>query len=547
MSAILACVACQENTDDNRTLEYDSLQVNFSASLSDDNEWSDGAAIGVVANCTRGGQQDFRMSGNPVAKYKVVSAGASSNLVPETDADKVVADAEDHNWQFYGIYPYPGKDVELSDIPVSVPAVQDYSAGVMSYLTFVSHTSAVTVIPTIDLGMTTMFSLLELNLPNDLREDEESTLTSLEIFKTEGSSLSTALAPSGTYDAVAGTFNEIASESSDKITVNFGDGLYLKDAFTKVTLVVAPFTVPEGGLSAAFYDKDGSVTKVSILSAEKDAGTVLNAGEGLSVYVGSTSDGIMPVTFPVVFPVGYPNGDNTQTGYGHKDNSWLADWVGDSAYGSSTAAAWSGQHGTVYCPEQTQAYMTWTWDEAINATGITHYLETVTSAGALVSTFGVKGVWTGDYFEFTIPVKKFAAESQLQLTMPFYTRSGPTFWEVLYQDGEEWVSTAKENLPAFSGSDVTRTATWALPYGGAVKNTNTLDTDQKVTMTFKNAIKSGYVHIRVKCVDGTIISTGATAVKTVTAPYASSGKGAAPFYFWNPANAADQSIKIELL
>ena len=128
--------------------------------------------------------------------------------------------------------------------------------------------------------------------------------------------------------------------------------------------------------------------------------------------------------------------------------------------------------------------------------------------------------------------------------MPIYTRQGPTFWEVLYLDGEEWKSTAKDNLPAFEGSDVTARATWAVPY---LAVTATTDNEQSVNMTFANEIKSGEIHIKVRCVDGSILSSGANKVTTgATGPYGGATAGA-PFYFYNPGKRNDQHIRIELL
>ncbi len=550
LSALIACVACQVNTDDNKTLDYDSIQVNFSATL-EGREWTEGTQIGVIATCTRDGQENYVMSESPVGRYTVASSGETSLLVAGSESDKAVALASDHNYYFYGIYPYPGSSVNLSSINVSVPAVQDYSVGVMGYLTFLSRTKTLTVLPTVSLDMNTMFSILSLYVPNDLREGFESTLTKVEITPSEGSDFSGYLAQAGSYNAITGVFSELPEASSNKITVKFGDGLPLTDTYTRIDVAVAPFTVPEGGFTATFYDLDGSVTAVPILASEKEAGTVLNPGEGLVSYVSGISDGIVPVTFPVVFPLGYPNGDNTQTGYCNSTNLWAADFLNDEAGNTDTRLSqmWTGTHGKILCKDQNQAYVTWTWDKAINDTGVKHFIELVNTASYHISTFGVKGVWTGDYFEFTIPVRKFAAGSRLKLTMPFYTRSGPTFWEVLYKDGEEWKSTAVADLPAYEGAEIKARATWALPYGGAAATTN-LDTDQEVTMTFDNEIKSGIINIRVKCVDGSIISSGANAVKTVTTPLSSSGKASAPFYFWNPNSdkrATGQAITIELL
>ena len=548
-TAIFLCVACEVNHDDNRTLEYDSIEVNFASSI-EGNEWPEGAELGIIATCTRDGAEGQVMSESPVARYRIVEAGQQSDLVACSEADKAISLAGDHNFRFYGIYPYPGPGVDLESVDVSINPVQDYSAGVMSYLPFLSSSRVVTVLPPVNLNMKTMFSILSLYLPNDLREGLESTVKKLEIAPADESAFDGYLAQAGRYNAVSGVFTPDLDESSNLITVNFGDGLFLKDGFTRVDVAVAPFAVPEGGLSLRFTDVDGTETSVTVLSSEKEVGTNLRAGEGMAVYVSSISDGIVPVTFPVVFPLGYPDGDNTQTGYCSATNSWIAEWANDVACASATRLneMWSGTHGKLLCRDQNQAYVTWTWADGINDTGIKHFIETSNTARYLISTFGVKGVWTGDYYEFTIPVRKFAAGSELQLTMPLYTRSGPTFWEVLYKDGDEWKSTAKDDLPAYPDAEVKARATWAIPYGGAAATTK-LDTDQQVRMKFENEIKSGIISIRVKCVDGTIISTGDNAVSTVEVPYNSKGTAAAPCYFWNPSDSkrANQNITIELL
>ena len=105
-------------------------------------------------------------------------------------------------------------------------------------------------------------------------------------------------------------------------------------------------------------------------------------------------------------------------------------------------------------------------------------------------------------------------------------------------------STAKDNLPAYEGAEVTAKATWAIPY---LAVTATTDNEQSVNMTFANEIKSGEIHIKVRCVDGSILSSGVNAVTTgAVGPY-NGGTASAPFYFYNPGKRNDQSIKIELL
>lgn len=554
--ALLTAAACQPNTDDNKGLEWESLDVNFTAALNGQS-WPAGAELGLIATCTRNGQEATIMSENPVARYVVAEAGENSRLNAATDADKIISLKGDHNYNFHVVYPYPEGDIDLSAIPVGVPVNQKYSDGIMKSLTFLGSATVLTVIPTITLEVSTMFSILEFNVPNDLNDGRESTIKTLKVTPPEG--FSGHLAQSGTFNVYDGIFTPSSSLSSNQITMDFGSGLKLEDAYTKVYLAVAPFTVPEGGLNLEFTDVDGTVTNINALSSEKEVGSELAAGGTLATYLSGYTDGIIPVTFPVIFPMGFAETEPTDVlkGYNNplnSENTWVQEWYADEACSATGKSShkqthWTGHHGTLYCAAQPQAYMKWVWDEKIAALDVVHFIETsnsIKSSGQFVnlSTCGVKGVWTDDYFEFVIPVRKFAAGSTLSLKMPIYTRQGPTFWEVLYLDGEEWKSTAKDNLPAFEGSDVTAKATWAVPY---LAVTATTDNEQSVNMTFANEIKSGEIHIKVRCVDGSILSSAVNKVTTgATGPYGGKTAGA-PFYFYNPGKRNDQSIKIELL
>lgn len=549
---LLAVAACQPNADDNKGLEWESLDVNFTAAL-DGQSWPAGSELGVIATCTRNGEEGTVMSENPVARYVVAEAGEKSRLNAATDADKIVSLKGDHNYNFHVVYPYPEGDVDLAAIPVGVPVSQKYGDGIMKSLTFLGSAKVVSVVPTVEMEVATMFGIMELNVPNDLRDGFESTIKTVKVTPPQG--FAGYLAQSGTYNVFTGQFTPSSSASSNEITMDFGEGLELKDAYTKVYMAVAPFTVPEGGLNLAFTDVDGTVTNISAFASEKEVGSVLAAGETISTYLSGISDGIIPVTFPVVFPMGYPSGATATTqGYNNPtvaEHTWVQDWYADEACSASGKSShkrtdWTGHHGTLYCADQPQAYMKWVWDEKIADLGIVHYIETTNSLGSnFISTVGVKGVWTDDYFEFVIPVRKFAAGSTLSLKLSLYTRQGPTFWEVLYLDGEEWKSTAVDALPAYPGADVTARATWAIPY---LATSSKVDNEQSVNMTFANEIKSGEIHIKVKCVDGSIKSSADNAVTTGnTTPNVKNGTADAPFYFWNPGKRDDHDIRIELL
>ena len=550
--ALLAATACQPNTDDNKGLEWETLEVNFSAELNGQS-WPAGAELGIIATCTRNGQEASIMSENQVARYVVAEAGSTSRLTAATDADKIISLKGDHNYKFHVVFPYPEGDVDLSAIPVGVPVNQKHEDGILKSLTFLGSASVISVIPTVEMEVKTMFSILELNVPNDLRDGFESTIKTMKISAPEG--FTGHIAQSGLFNVYEGTFEPSETASSNEIYMDFGEGLELKEPYTKVYVAVAPFTVPEGGLNLTFTDVDGTETSLTAFASEKEVGTSLEAGETMSAYLSGISDGIIPVTFPVVFPMGFPEGAAATTdGYNNPtvaEHTWVHEWYADAACSASGKTShkqtdWTGHHGTLYCADQPQAYMKWVWDEKLADLGIIHFIETTNSLGSnYISTVGIKGVWTDDYFEFVIPVRKFAAGSTLCLKMSLYTRQGPTFWEVLYLDGDQWKSTAVDNLPAYEGAEVTARATWAIPY---LETKSTIDNEKSVNMTFEKEIKSGEIHIKVRCVDGSIKSSGLNAVTTGnTTPNIKSGAADAPFYFWNPGKRQDHDIRIELL
>lgn len=256
------------------------------------------------------------------------------------------------------------------------------------------------------------------------------------------------------------------------------------------------------------------------------------------------------VEFPVVFPCGWEDTDNdgvVDKGWNTVDRPWLVDWINAPTYLKAKASATSyGHNGTLYSANQPQAHLKWVWDEKIAHTEPKHYIELAQGTG--ISSLGIKGIWTDDYFEFVLPVKNFAVNTTLKLTMHIYQRFAPVFWEVIFKDGGEWKSTAVDNL--LGGYDinkepVTARATWAIP---GTKSDNTLERTHTVNMTFDNAIDDGEVLIRVKCVDGSCIADDTNTVKTLTKPYSTSaGLASAPVYFTNPANKADSNIVISIV
>ena len=84
------------------------------------------------------------------------------------------------------------------------------------------------------------------------------------------------------------------------------NGYELPSGYTPVTVLIAPFTVPEEGLRVEFTDVDGATNSVPLLANQ--AGTSYAAGEVISQTLSSSSDGIIPCTSPVEWPIGYRDG-----------------------------------------------------------------------------------------------------------------------------------------------------------------------------------------------------------------------------------------------
>ena len=526
-------VACQQMPTESNPLDYDEIDVCFKASLTGA-EWPEGATVGIVATCVRDGEEGTVMSGSKVARFKT----GGEYLVPVSENDRVIARRGDHGFKFIAIYPCPDANADLAAIPVAVPATQDGRSDISTRLVSIGSTVALTVLPPVEINLSSPFSILTFEIPSD-----ELTGTSFSIKKVNVSLESGSLVQSGTYNAFTGKFTETGT--SGEVTVDFGEGISLGSSSAIVQFLTAPFTVPEGGVEVNIIEGDNTETTLSAFSGDKDKGMQIKEGGTYSTVL--TGDGIVPVKFPVIFPLGYKS-DNTAYYTSTDPAPYWVDWVQDEAFRKT--GTWTGQHGKILCPDQPQAYFTWNWDEKISQLGIVYKLDAVANANAGIrmnSPWPV-GMWTDDFFEFVIPVRKFAAGSIMKLTIPFFTRKGPTFWEVLYLDGDEWKSTAQDDLPALPGSDIKARATWAVPYH-EVKDV--WDNNFSVRMTFANAIPSGEIHIKVRVVDGSIISFAANTVTTGnTTPNVSGTTANAPWYLADCSDTekvrADQAIRIEM-
>ncbi len=492
----LLVAGCQNSDDDNRGLEYDTLRVNFKGSMTN-GTWETGAEVGIFASCTRNDAQNTPMSTNANARYTAAEAGESAALGSATEDDSVVADASDHNYRFYAYYPYSSAATDPKAIAAAAPAEQPYTGQANGGL-YTASKSMTTVVPTVELQFRNIFATMELYLPDDLLdEDGNSVVKTLTLKPAVAENFSGALAVSGTYDLTTETFTENPASQSQQIAVDFGaQGLTLSDAYTKVPLVVAPFTVPEGGFEVTFTDMDNRQSSLTILAKAEDAGTAVAAGEVTKQYLSASDDGIVPVTFPVVFPLGYEN--NLPVFSAATQPQWLTD-------------------GLWICPSQTQAHAKW-----IKASDPSdQYKQKLEYVASNIGSPGIKGIWTGDCFEFTLPVKRFAAGTSVTLTFPMYTRQGPVFWDIEYLDGETWKCN-RENVTCYDPA-YSMECTYSLVRGGKVI---------EHTMTFENEVKSGELKFRIKCADGRVQAAAAQTVTVREIPYTDANGYGAPFYFY---------------
>ena len=86
LGALVASFSCTGNKDNNGTLDYETLDVNFSVKTSGI-ELPEGTTFGVAAFCARDGKTDVAMSGQTVASWSTVQFGQSSSLKAVSESD----------------------------------------------------------------------------------------------------------------------------------------------------------------------------------------------------------------------------------------------------------------------------------------------------------------------------------------------------------------------------------------------------------------------------------------------------------------------------
>lgn len=215
---------------------------------------------------------------------------------------------------------------------------------------------------------------------------------------------------------------------------------------------------------------------------------------------------IEPVGFPVIFPLGNGVTDSYRQPF------------------------WSG-YGLWICKDQPQAWAKWNF-ASYSIPGMVP-TRNFANSGA-ISSPALRGLWTGDWWEFFIPVKDFAAGTTVRFSAPFYTRQGPVFWVFEWLDGDSW----KNDASSLTIDGFTREASFALKAGS---NSITC------TANFTQGIKEGSLRFRIRVVDGSIqadSSTGKAVQRDL--PNHTADDYSSVFYFYG-TGANDQSLRFEVV
>lgn len=397
----LLVAGCQNSDDDNRGLEYDTLRVNFRGSMAN-GTWETGAEVGIFASCTRNDAQNTPMSTNANARYTAAEAGESAALGSATEDDSIVAGASDHNYRFYAYYPYSSAATDPKAIAAAAPAEQPYTGRANGGL-YTASKSVTTVVPTVELQFRNIFATMELYLPDDLLDEDGNS-----VVKT----LTLKPAVAENFSGTPGRKRHLRPHDRNlhrkpRIAVAADRrrfrhrGPHAERRLHESPACRGPLHGSGGRIRGDVHRHGQPPEFADDPRQSRGCGTAVGAGEVTKQYLSTSDDGIVPVTFPVVFPLGYENGSYVFSAT--TQPQWLTD-------------------GLWICPSQTQAHAKWI-KASDPSESHTQKIEYVNSANKIGSP-GIKGVWTGDYFEFTLPVKKFAAGTSVTLTFPMYTRQG---------------------------------------------------------------------------------------------------------------------------
>ena len=484
---LFACIlsACTKSPADNGKLDYDQLDVNFKAVV-------DGAAlasddvVSVFATCTRNGETDVNMCQKSPAEFIPTSQGNTVHLVKKSDDDNILTYNGDHNFKFSAFFPTSAYAGDVTSLNASVPSVVYY--GVTERSLQVAKAAKTSVIAPVELDFQGVAANMVMNIPgNILGNDFLPVLKSLEIKPYDEAEFTGMLAFDASYDLTSGQLNIVDGSQKTSLSVDFGaEGLALKTGYTAVSFDVAPFEVPFGGFLVTVTDVDGNSVDSEVLV--NDGGSSYKAGQTIEFNLTRPGeDGIVACSSPVEWPVGYENGEPRALKSNYTD-MWPTNTVNTGA--AAESHVWKNL-------SQPQATATWIVSSD-NPTPKNIGFEFNQFSQYNYASPCVKGIWTGDGLEFSIPVKNIPAGTDVTLTLPAFGRGAPVFWNVEYLDGTEWK--CNKTLQKSPDDQFEMECTWVIPHGNVEKAWK--GHIMTHTMTLENQIRSGYIRIRFVCAAG---------------------------------------------
>ena len=256
------------NYDDcgNGSLDYESLDVSFKATLPLQYTLSDDMYFGAYGMCTRDGKTDVSMSSVPVSRMGHTSA-SPFYFFSQTDEDAIVGVKGDHNYRFYAYYPYDPSCNSVSEVPVNIPSkiTYDENAPALSPL-IVAKSSVTSIIAPVPMEFKAPASCqLTLRIPETACE----VIKSIRIYA-GNDSWKGRFAFTGTYDLLAGELHEDPSSLSKSITIDFGpSGYTMKPGYLKVSFLMGEAKYVTGGVKMEITDINGVTTVKEIYNARQ--------------------------------------------------------------------------------------------------------------------------------------------------------------------------------------------------------------------------------------------------------------------------------------
>ena len=262
------------NYDDcgNTSLDYESLDVSFKATLPLQYNLNEEMSFGAYGTCTRDGQTDVNMSAAPVSKMAHTMA-APYYFFSKTDEDAIVGLKGDHNYRFYAYYPYDPSCTDIAAIPVNSPSVITYdeNAPALSPLIVASATVTSIIAPVPMTFSAPASCQMTIRIPDTACK----VIKSIKMYP-GNTSWKGRFAFSGTYDAFTKEITEDEATVSKSITVDFGpSGHEMKPGYLVVSFLMGEAKYVTGGVKLAVTDIDGVTTVKEMYNARQtfDAGS----------------------------------------------------------------------------------------------------------------------------------------------------------------------------------------------------------------------------------------------------------------------------------